>query len=266
MWQHIMRAEGRAAHAYLFSTAPDAKAAFRWLRERELSRDTLRTAGIGYNPDWRPTRLRNSDTGKALSIAPGIVIPCFVVGALWSVHVRTLPQWNAEAGLPKYLYVRGSKSSVLYNGDTLTDGCTALLVEGEFDALLAQQELGAAVVVVTLGSAANRLPRRWFDRLSRAQRVYSCLDQDEAGRRATAHLAEQFPGRHQALTLPQGKDITEFVITYHGDLRKWWRIETAGDLANAIHSSSGREFRSRNTAKWRLVVAEHSAKLDDEAA
>lgn len=229
-WQQVMRAECRAAHAYLFSNAKEAKAAYRWLRDRGLSRETLRHAGIGYNAAWRPTRLRDSETGKAISIAPGIVIPCFVDGALWSVHVRTLP----PSDLPKYLYVRGSKSSVLYNGDALTPSSTVLLVEGEFDALLAQQELGAHVVVVTLGSAANRLPRRWFDRLVQAGRIYSCFDQDEAGQRATAQIAAQFPEQHQPLHLPQGKDITEFVLQYRGDLRKWWRIETAGNLAQAV--------------------------------
>lgn len=228
-WQHVMQAECRAAHAYLFSNAPAAKAAFRWLRARGLHRETLRRGGIGFNPAWRPTRLRASETGKALSVPPGIVIPCVVDGALWSVHVRTL---TASADLPKYLYVRGSKSSALYNGDVVTDGCTVLVVEGEFDALLAAQELG--VVVVTLGSAANRLPRRWFDRLARADRLYSCFDMDAAGRRAAAYLDDQFAHKqHRALTLPIGKDITEYVVSYRGDLRRWWRIETSGDLTAA---------------------------------
>jgi hypothetical protein len=158
-----------------------------------------------------------------------------VDGALWAVHVRTLPASNSQhrqAGtaegesLPKYLYVRGSKASALYNGDALEEGCNVLIVEGEFDALLAQQELGKQVVVVTAGSAANPLPRRWLDRLKRAGRIYSCLDGDEAGRRATTVLAELLGEQHQTLRLPQGKDMTEFVIDYGGDLNTWWRTET----------------------------------------
>lgn len=120
----------------------------------------------------------------------------------------------------------GSKASALYNGDALEEGCDVLIVEGEFDALLAQQELGKQVVVVTAGSAANPLPRRWLDRLKRAGRIYSCLDGDEAGMRATTVLAELLGEQHQTLRLPQGKDITEFVIDYGGDLNTWWRTET----------------------------------------
>ena len=79
---------------------------------------------------------------------------------------------------------------------------------------------------MTVGSAANPLPRRWLERLQSTRRVYSCLDRDEVGQRATAALAEVLGDLHQRLQLPQGKDITEFVVTYGGNLPVWWRAET----------------------------------------
>src|SRR5262249_44730669 len=128
--------------------------------------------------------------------------------------------------LPKYLYVRGSKTGTLYRGDFLQAGSDVLLVEGEFDALLAQQILGEIVQVMTLGSAANRLPTRWSAKLKQARYVYSCLDHDEAGERATTMLVKYLGDQHQALALPQGKDVTEFVINFGGDLAAWWKLVT----------------------------------------
>ncbi|HLU09266.1 MAG TPA: CHC2 zinc finger domain-containing protein, partial [Oceanobacillus sp.] len=132
-WQTVMRAECHRAHTYLFSNTPDARQALDWLRRRGLKKHTLRQAGIGYNPAWRRTRLRDQETGQRVSIAPGILIPCFGDGALWAVHVRTLPELNAGQVLPKYLYVRGSKASALFNTDALEPDRDVLIVEGEFD-------------------------------------------------------------------------------------------------------------------------------------
>jgi DNA primase len=228
-WQAVMQAECRRAHAYLFSNAAAARQARTWLRQRGLKPQTLHRAGIGYNPAWRRTRLRDRQTGYRVSIAPGVLIPWFGDGALWAVHVRTLPEMQtfiAEAqGLPKYLYVRGSKASTLYNGDALEAGVDVLMVEGEFDALLAQQVLGTQVVVVTAGGAANPVHRRWLERLQQARHVYSCLDGDDAGQRAAARLHELLGTQHHALSLPRGKDVTEFVIDHGGDLHTWWRAE-----------------------------------------
>jgi DNA primase len=246
-WQSVVRDVCQKAHVYLFSDAPQAKAALHWLQSRGLTLDTIRSAQLGYNPGWQRTRLWDTQAGRRVSVAPGILIPCWVAGALWALHVRTLPALagsniEAEKPLPKYLYVRGSKSSALYNGDALRPGCTALIVEGEFDALLAQQTLGQNAVVVTLGSAATTLPRRWLARLKEAECVYSCLDNDAAGRRATARLKEWLGEQHQPLRLPQGKDITEFVVAHDGNLEMWWTQATAPDLSKAVQLALPDEF------------------------
>ena len=129
-WQEVMKAECRRAHTHLFSNVRDARRALGWLRQRGLQMRSLHQAGIGYNPAWRRTQLRDHETGRRVSIAPGILIPCFVDGALWAVHVRTLPEAQTESGdgleLPKYLYVRGSKVSALYNGHALEPGVDVL--------------------------------------------------------------------------------------------------------------------------------------------
>src|SRR5690606_6625974 len=160
-WQTVMRAECHRAHTYLFSNAPDARQALEWLRRRGLKKHTLRQAGIGYNPAWRRTRLRDQETGQRVSIAPGILIPCFGDGALWAVHVRTLPELAAGHVLPSYPCVRGSKASALSKTDALEPVRDVLCVEAVFDVVLAQLDVGMEVVVGTAGSSANPLPGRW---------------------------------------------------------------------------------------------------------
>jgi DNA primase len=233
-----MRAECRRAHAYLLSDSADARQARRWLNERGLTDATIRRAGLGFNPNWERTGFRDPQTRRWISVAPGIVIPCAVAGALWAVHVRTLPGVTGDAGggrqLPKYLFVRGSKTGVLYNGDALQPGCTVLIVEGEFDALLAQQALGDDVVVVTAGSAANRLARRWVELLRRSGQVYSCFDRDAAGQRASTAMSALLGDQHQPLTLPSGKDVTDFVVKYGGDLAAWWQKQTEPSVPQLV--------------------------------
>ncbi len=242
IWQEIMHDECLRAAAILFSRRADARQARRWLEQRGLTEATIRQAQLGFNPDWHRTRLRDQSTGKHVSIPPGITIPCSAEGALWAVHVRTVPEIRAFTTaegepLPKYLYVRGSKAGTLYRGDCLQAGSDVLLVEGEFDVLLAQQLLGDLVQVMTLGSAANRLPTRWLTKLKQAHNVYSCLDHDEAGERATAMLIEYLGDQHQALALPQGKDVTEFVTNFGGNLSTWWNIVTVPE-ASQLHQLS----------------------------
>ena len=36
--------------------------------------------------------------------------------------------------------------------------------------------------------------------------------------------------KHRALALKQGKDITDYVVQYKGDLLDWWCEETSLDL------------------------------------
>jgi hypothetical protein len=236
-WQQAALAAVEAAERYLWSARPDAQAALHYLRTvRGLKDETIRRFRLGYNPAWTKTRCRKPATGSSVeyaSLAPGIVIPWLVEGALWAVKVRCRVGNLARAlGLrpdtlqgeesPKYLNLAGgSQASALFNADALQADKPVFIVEGEFDALLIHQAAGEQVAAVTLGSASYDLPRRWRERLTAVPLVLSALDNDEAGQHGTQRLAQALGSKHRAITLPQGKDTTEYGVEHGGDLAAW---------------------------------------------
>lgn len=240
-WQRAARAALERAQAYLWSKTPEAAKVRAYLHEaRGLTDETIRSYGLGYNPDWQRTAYRywseQYKRKRRARLAPGIVIPWYRNDALVALRVRcrvgALASWLKRAPdtlkgqeLDKYRSYRGSKlAGRLYNGDALRPGGDVLIVEGEFDAMLAAQQLGERVTVVTLGSATNRLSRRLRDQLREQRRVYTALDNDEAGAEATARLARVLDERHIPLALPEGKDITEYVVEHGGDLVGWFAV------------------------------------------
>lgn len=153
----------------------------------------------------------------------GILIPWFANGALWAVKVRR------ASGTPKYLQIAGGSSHGLYNADCLKENSTALFCEGEFDALLAQQEAGDLVSAVTLGSATARLTARWYCQLVGHHTLLVSYDRDPAGERGTQRLLA-LSSRFHAISVPYGKDIGEFYLQ-GGDVHDWLqqRLQNVGE-------------------------------------
>lgn len=251
-WQQA--AEAALAHCQERLWSPAGTRALDYLRQvRGLTDDTIRRFGLGYNPAWRSLPYTQPETDKAIALPSGIVIPWRASGALWALRVRCrvgnfaahlgLPDDQQRSGkpLPKYLALSGShQSAALFNADALTAETDALLVEGEFDAMLAQQQLGDSVAVITLGSAAGRLARRWREEIAACAQVFLALDTDAAGQAATERLGAAV-GEHRQLLVPQGKDISEYVITHGGDLRAWFEQATrsASELGDGYAFSAG---------------------------
>ena len=260
-------------------------------RVRGLTDATIREAGYGYNPDWLRVDWINPDTGRHAYLPPGIVEPWVCDGVLWALRVRCRVGNLAEAFaihgvgiepdrlrdgriIPKYLNLAGSKQSgALYNGDAITPGCDLLIVEGGFDARLAGQILDDQVVVVTFGSATNRPTARRLHQLKQAGRVFLLLDSDEAGQTAQSHLVAALDERARQITLPNGKDITDFVQA-GGDLhalmeaaattpsRRWWR----DGLPDAVRSALLRYFRPTTAPVIELInTALNRGLLDADA-
>jgi DNA primase len=211
IWQTAAREVAALAEETLWSTAGENALAY--LTGRGLTAATIRKAGLGYVPgDWRE---RRSIAG--LEVPCGITLPWFAADALWAVKVRR------AYGMPKYVQITGSSASGLYGADTLANADAALFCEGEFDALIAGQEVGNLVTAVTLGSAVNTLSRRWLGELVGCQTLLVAYDSDEAGIRGAQRLARISP-RFRRIDVPHGKDITDFYLS-GGDVYGW--IETA---------------------------------------
>jgi DNA primase len=168
---------------------------------------------LGYNPNDRFEPLEDWGlepryaTEQSVFIPAGVCIPWMVGDQVWKINFRRLGK------TPKYLQVKGSRPG-LFGAETLKDHDIAFLVEGEFDALLLEQEAGDLIGVATLGSASNRnLDGRWLSYLS------------------MGNLSRRLCWTK----VPAGKDITEY-WRKGGDLKKW-----ITELLSMIHASQNRE-------------------------
>jgi hypothetical protein len=168
--------------------------ALAWLYDRGLTDDTIRAAGLGWNPAdlWRePERwgLEPWTTPKGrpgrVWLPRGWVIPWKIGGDLWRVNIRR-PQ-----GQPKYIGPKGS-SNGLYNGGSLaTDKAgrwpVAIVVEGEIDALTLGQVAGDLITPVATGSTSGSRRPRWIARLALCPLVLVSFDAEvDKGDRAAA--------------------------------------------------------------------------------
>jgi DNA primase len=206
-WQRQARYVVTLAMEQLWS--PDGEPALDYLHRRGLTSETIQNARLGLIPgmywEWR--------TIRKLNVPCGITIPWFIDGDLWAVKVRR------AAGVPKYAQIAGGSSGGLYNMDNLIGHDAILLVEGEFDALLAEQEGSGLVGVGTLGSAASPLNRLWWSLVAECRVVLLSYDSDEAGIKGAAHISA-ITRRARTIGLPFGKDITDFVLQ-GGSVREW---------------------------------------------
>jgi DNA primase len=187
-----------------------------WLHARGLNDDALHEWQIGYNP--------GNGGGCAIAglhVPHGIVIPCVVDGAIWYVKIRR------PDGKPKYLNVKGGRPA-LFGVNTLVNHSVAVLCEGEFDAMLLEQECGDLAGVATLGSASGRLDlQNWAKYLLPVSRLLAAYDVDAAGKKGASNFL-QLTARARTIRVPkinsQDKDITDFYKA-GGRLRDWLACE-----------------------------------------
>lgn len=192
----------KGAHEWLFLKSPEVMA---YLKGRGFTENTLMSAWIGYNP-----KSRKQMWGKAEVWLPkGIVIPWAhwtSAGAITRVNFR---QDDPGEG-PKYIQAAGG-ANWLYNGDALTPSSTAVLLEGEFDALTIRQALPTPRFVgVATGSATGARLTRWIAKLALCKRVLIPADNDGAGNAAAAAWRMLLPENSRIIKVPYGKDVNEF--------------------------------------------------------
>lgn len=243
-WQASARAFVEHAEAALWS--PAGERALTYLRAaRGLHDDTIRKWRLGFHAERRERPAeRWGLEGRPVWLERGIVVPCEVAGVLWSVKVRRPMLASGDQpdelgqyiGGPlfaagKYIPPRGYRPA-LFGAGTLQHRDVAVLVEGEFDAMVVAQQAGDLVGAVTMGAADAPIGGDWLLDLCRVRRLLSVYDNDAKGQQAGARMAE-LSGRIRALRWPEGvKDATEMHVK-GGDLRSWvqYQIEHhAGDL------------------------------------
>ncbi len=203
-------------------TVSTAQLVWRYLRRvRGLLPETIRRYMLGYNP-------RPFDTPEGIHYPVGIYIPCMAGGQLWYVKARLPVEHKGDPARPgrvspKYMALRGS-GTALFNANALVGARGAVVVEGEFDALLLGQFLPDRWAAVTMGGARLLPDERFLPYFSGLERLLLCLDNDDAGRAAQSAWRGLLGWAEDGPPLPPGvKDVTEF-WRKQGDIRQWLNL------------------------------------------
>jgi len=212
LWQAKARAFVAWAQQNLWEKEPQA---LDYLVSRGLSLETIKAAGLGYNPtDYTGKHARKPedwglDPAKykaGVIIHRGWVIPCETGGTLAYVKVRR-PQedidaakaWNAAhpgAEYPKseakYLCISGSaKLGAIYGLDHVAGAFDLILCEGEINALTLRQELAGVAAVVSVGDAGNKPTAGALATMATVPRWFLAFDHDKAGTSGAAWWDER---------------------------------------------------------------------------
>lgn len=219
-WQSSLLSLCDRFAANLFTEA--GKNARSWLNQRGLADATLKHFRVGFNPT-------NQQYGSHY-IYSGITIPHYhrAEQTLWGVKIRLSQaggsQWLAHwrrsnpgkplpTKPPKYISVKGTQQS-LFNVDDLP-AARVLICEGEFDVMLAWQEVRDIVTPVSLGSATSRLSYQWIRYTLPIQRFLLALDADQAGWQSRRIWQGVVGERGVNVPLPAGQDLTDYYQAGH---------------------------------------------------
>ena len=215
----------------------EGRPAFDWLKRRGLADHIISFFRLGFVLEWvqtDPVEVLADKQGKRGIKAPrGITFPWVGPNSAYSGPVEPTPRWaginvrklmpnvaDAWVGPDKCMAVVGSERGYSYPHCDLASGVPCLITEGEIDALLAFQEIGHLVNVVTAGGAKTQPQRELLSELAGCPYWLIATDHDDAGDEASAEWRARNPAKSRRLQLPHGKDIGEFVQD-GGNLREW---------------------------------------------
>ena len=208
-WQKNSREAEKVCERNLYD--PIGAKALDYLHGRGLSDQTIKAFRLGYSPGAEIA---------GLYIHHGITIPAIINNQVWYIKVRT----NGAKGKPKYILVKGSKPAALYNGDNLINKPFALIVEGEFNAMIAWQETQDINDICGIGSmgAAGNHPDlvAWGPYFIGRELILALYDSDEAGEGGAFTLHEILGDRVRITAIPAVGDINDWHLD-GGDILHW---------------------------------------------
>lgn len=240
------------AAGFVFWSQSKLSGALEYLTGRGLTEQTIRTAGMGYNPTNREASRakwgleKDADYGDRFWLPAGIVIPWYVGSQLWKVSIR---RDTVKPDQERYKTLPGS-SNALYGVDSLQPGKPAALVEGVFDALATRQAAGDLCGVVASGtSGARRI--KWVSTLALCSEVLVSLDADQAGDAASSYWLDVLPNARRLR--PYYSDPAQ-MLQDGQDVRGWIRAGLGGAQSMVFGSTIVTDY-------WRGEVAAQSAAL-----
>jgi len=215
-----------------------------YLHERGFTDETIRKAGLGFNPKrWdRPGPSWGLPDRRIITLhGPGIVIPWQdEAETLWRVNVRLLnPIVTKDGKELRYIEVAsGGGHEGLYNVTALRPGRPVIIVEGELDCLAVQQAVGDLAGVVSLGSTKRARRQRWLARLALCEPVLVALDADADGEGSSTWWIDRLSASTTATRWrPWLKDPGE-MLKAGMDLRQWVSLGLATTTVGTQPSDS----------------------------
>jgi DNA primase len=180
-----------------------------WLRDQKgLSGETIRKAGLGYNPtdiyepraSWGlPEALNEKGNPKKVWLPAGLVIPFARQGKVQRLRIRRSDPGDGD----RYRIVSGSSSAPMA---WCKDQDAVVLIESELDAILLWQEVGDLCAVVSLGSAQAKPDTATEALLKRMKTILVSLDDDVTGQKEIIrYWLRAFP-QAKYYAVPGGKD------------------------------------------------------------
>lgn len=143
------------------------------------------------------------------------VIPVSQGGKLLAVRYRRDDSNSNDTG-DKMSAERGYNSTLLFNSDSLRGKDTAIICEGEFDAMILWQELGGEYGVVTSTNGAGAFRKVWVkEYFSDVVYPFVCMDADKPGQDAAMRIWKMMR-RSRIIKLPEmgegKKDIGDYFL------------------------------------------------------
>lgn len=167
----------------------------------------LRSLGFSTQNILATGLCREGKTEIYDSLAGMIAIPYLVAGSVVALRGRAWPfsdgDWAAWGGprykAPdmKYKTCFGTKSR-LYNSDSAWNVEELVITEGEFDALIVEQELGYKAVAAP---GAQAWQDAWDGYISPLKRVWLVFDRDEGGEKGAKKIVERFGAKVRRIHL-----------------------------------------------------------------
>lgn len=192
----------------------------KWLHERGINVETIRTAYLGWNPGkggkdlWRhrsswglADEIKPDGKPKRLWLPRGLVIPNPPTPDPTRIRIR-----RSDDRLRYYVIPGSDMTPMILRGQESGAGgrepFAAVIVESELDAILIHQEAGALVTAVAMGNAQAKPKGALLDQLKGAAHILIALDYDTAGNSARLFWESNFS---QAVHWPPavGKDPGE---------------------------------------------------------
>lgn len=167
-----------------------SEAAQAYLTGRGISLETAQANDVGFDPAWiSPTVIRNQQAqGKSWRPDPK---PCIIIPSNNAHYVARDIRPNLDDQQRKYAKMNEGEPgimglSALYGEDS--QYITVFVTEGAFDAL-SVAEIGAPAIALNSTSNIDKLIKQ-LEQQPTAATLVLCLDNDEAGRRATNRLKD----------------------------------------------------------------------------